>query len=103
MYHLDDYDYALPEALIAQHPAAVRDQSRLMRIDRHTGAVAHRNFGHIADLLTAGDVLVLNNTRVVPGRLLGHKDTGGKVEALILDYAQGAARGVFTCMLKPGR
>lgn len=103
MYHLDDYDYALPEALIAQHPAAVRDKSRLMRIDRHTGAVAHRNFGHIVDLLTAGDVLVLNNTRVVPGRLLGHKDTGGKVEALILDYAQGAARGVFTCMLKASK
>nr|WP_281432476.1 tRNA preQ1(34) S-adenosylmethionine ribosyltransferase-isomerase QueA [Desulfatitalea alkaliphila] len=100
---MDDYDYVLPEELIAQKQVALRDRSRLMRLCRRTGAVHHHRFDDIADLLAPGDVLVLNNTRVVPGRLLGRKETGGKVEVLILDYAQGAARGVFTCMLKASK
>jgi S-adenosylmethionine:tRNA ribosyltransferase-isomerase len=103
MYRLDDYDYTLPEALIAQHPSPERDQSRLMQVSRATGAVTHLRFGDIADVLAAGDVLVLNDTKVVPGRLLGRKQTGGKVEALILDYAQGAAQRVFTCLVKASK
>jgi S-adenosylmethionine:tRNA ribosyltransferase-isomerase len=103
MYRLEDYDYPLPEALIAQHPSPERDQSRLMQVSRATGAVCHRRFGDIADILAAGDVLVLNDTKVVPGRLLGRKQTGGKVEALILDYAQGASQRVFTCLVKASK
>lgn len=103
MYRLDDYDYHLPEALIAQRPAPVRDQSRLMHLDRTTGAVVHRRFGDLVDLLAPGDVMVLNNTQVVPGRLLGRKPTGGKVEVLILDYALGAAQKVFMCLVKAAK
>jgi S-adenosylmethionine:tRNA ribosyltransferase-isomerase len=103
MYRLEDYAYDLPEALIAQSPSPERDQSRLMHLSRASGAVAHRRFGDIVDLLAAGDALVLNNTRVVPGRLLGRKQTGGRVEALILDYAVGAPKKVFTCLVKAAK
>jgi S-adenosylmethionine:tRNA ribosyltransferase-isomerase len=103
MYSLNDYDYALPEKLIAQQPAARRDQSRLLRLSRATGQVAHGRFGDFVEMLSAGDVLVRNNTRVIPGRLLGRKETGGQVEALILDFAQGAARKVFTCLVKASK
>jgi S-adenosylmethionine:tRNA ribosyltransferase-isomerase len=103
MFRLDDYDYDLPDALIAQQPAAQRDRSRLLHLSRATGEVRHGRFDDIAGLLDGGDVLVLNNTRVVPGRLLGRKETGGQVEALILDYAQGAAQRVFTCLVKASR
>jgi S-adenosylmethionine:tRNA ribosyltransferase-isomerase len=103
MFRLDDYNYDLPEALIAQQPVAQRDRSRLLHLARVTGDVRHGRFDDIAGLLDSGDVLVLNNTRVIPGRLLGRKETGGQVEALILDFAQGAAQGVFTCLVKASR
>lgn len=103
MYNLHDYDYELPEALIAQKPASQRDQSRLLHLDRSTGAKIHRRFAEIVDMLLPGDVLVLNDTRVIPGRLLGHKESGGKVEALILDYAQGVTRKVFTCLVRASK
>jgi len=91
MYALDDYDYELPEALIAQHPLGQRDRSRLLHLDRGHRRTAHRRFGDLPDLLHPGDLLVINNTRVVPARLIGHKQSGGKVEVLILDYPAGAA------------
>ena len=103
MYHLDDYDYELPAGLIAQEPAAERDRSRLLRLDRATGATAHGRFSDVADLLAPGDVLVRNDTRVIAGRLLGRKTTGGQVEVLILDYAQGVARGEFTCLVRASK
>jgi S-adenosylmethionine:tRNA ribosyltransferase-isomerase len=109
MYSLDDYDYVLPEERIAQAPAPERDQARLMVMDRRTGAVRHHQFQDLPDLLTARDLLVVNNTRVVPARLLGHKSTGGKVEVLILDYAGGLQRlsagGAFTsaCLIKASK
>jgi S-adenosylmethionine:tRNA ribosyltransferase-isomerase len=109
MYSLDDYDYVLPEERIAQTPAPERDQARLMVMDRRTGAVRHHQFQDLPDLLTPCDLLVVNNTRVVPARLLGHKSTGGKVEVLILDYAGGlqrlSAEGVFTsaCLIKASK
>ena len=103
MFSLSDYDYELPEALIAQQPAAQRDRSRLLHLGRRTGRVGHRRFDDVVDLLAAGDVLVRNNTRVIPGRLLGRKETGGQVEALILDYAQGAAQKIFTCLVKASK
>jgi len=103
VYTLDDYDFDLPEAAIAQQPAAVRDQSRLLHLERTSGRLAHHRFGDVAGLLRADDVLVLNNTEVIPGRLLGRKHSGGKVEALILDYAQGAAQKEFTCLVKASK
>jgi S-adenosylmethionine:tRNA ribosyltransferase-isomerase len=103
VYALSDYDYQLPEGLIAQRPMARRDRSRLMCLDRPSGRCSHRHFRDMIDLLNPGDLLVLNNTRVIPGRLLGRKESGGKVEALILDYAQGIRQGVFECMIKASK
>ncbi len=83
--HLSDFDYHLPEALIAQHPADPRDSSRLMTLDRRTGEISHRIFRDITSLLQPGDVLVLNDTRVIPARLHARKrETGGVVELLLL-------------------
>ncbi|MEJ2037670.1 MAG: tRNA preQ1(34) S-adenosylmethionine ribosyltransferase-isomerase QueA [Desulfosarcinaceae bacterium] len=103
MYQLDDYDYHLPPSLIAQQPMDRRDQSRLLCLDRTSGCLSHRRFHDLPQYLQAGDVLVLNNTRVVPARLYGHKDSGGKVEILILDWARGAADKVFECLVKASK
>lgn len=84
-FTLVDFDYELPEELIAQHPSPVRDQSRLMVLDRRTGAVAHRMFADIVDYLRPGDLLVLNNTRVFPCRLAARKPGGGKAEIFLLE------------------
>lgn len=82
---LHDFDYDLPESYIAQHPVEPRDSSRLMTLDRETGAVGHHVFADILDMLNPNDVLVINNTRVIPGRLYATKqDTGGQVEVLLL-------------------
>ncbi len=89
MYQLSDYQFALPEALIARHPEKERTDSRLLHLERETGAHHHRHFSDLADLLHEGDLLVVNNTRVIPARLIGHKASGGKVEVLILDYREG--------------
>ena len=80
-----DFDYELPEELIAQHPAAQRDHSRLLVMGKYTGAVEHRVFRDIVDYLHAGDVLVLNNTKVIPARIFGVKEGGtAKIEVLLL-------------------
>lgn len=80
-----DFDYSLPPELIAQTPLEPREQSRLMVLDRRTGAITHRRFYELAGYLRKGDVLVLNNSRVIPARLFGRRaDTGGKVEMLLL-------------------
>lgn len=80
-----DFDYELPEELIAQHPAAQRDHSRLLVMDKCTGTVEHRVFRDIVDYLRAGDVLVLNNTKVIPARIFGVKEGGtAKIEVLLL-------------------
>mgnify|MGYP000861200664 FL=1 len=80
-----EFDYALPEELIAQHPVEPRSTSRMLVVDRATGDLAHRQFADILDYLRPGDVLVVNETRVIPARLKAHKlPTGGKVELLLL-------------------
>lgn len=80
-----DFDYHLPASYIAQRPADPRDSSRLMRLNRRGGEVSHHIFSDIVDMAQAGDVWVMNNTRVTPARLTAHKaDTGGKVEILLL-------------------
>jgi len=87
MFSIDDYAYDLPEERIAQQPAAQRDQSRLLVMDRRRGTLSHRSFIDLDSLLAPSDVLVINNTEVIPGRLYGRKDSGGRAEVLILDYA----------------
>jgi S-adenosylmethionine:tRNA ribosyltransferase-isomerase len=103
VYRLDQYHYELPEALIAQQPADQRDRSRLLQLQRVSGEMTHGRFADLAGLLTPGDVLVLNNTRVVPGRLLGRKESGGRVEVLILDFAAGAAKNRFECLVRASK
>ncbi|MCH8529744.1 MAG: tRNA preQ1(34) S-adenosylmethionine ribosyltransferase-isomerase QueA [Saccharospirillum sp.] len=81
--HLKDFDFELPEHLIATHPMAQRSSSRLLRLDGNSGTIHHGRFTDIANLLEPGDLLVFNNTRVIPARLFGQKDSGGKVEVLV--------------------
>lgn len=81
-----DFDYELPPELIAQEPLAERDASRLMRLDRHISQITHHSFRDLPELLRAGDLLVFNDTRVIPARLLGTKiPRGGRVELLLLE------------------
>ncbi|WP_028315868.1 tRNA preQ1(34) S-adenosylmethionine ribosyltransferase-isomerase QueA [Desulfatibacillum aliphaticivorans] len=99
-YSLASYDYELPEELIAQAPAEKRDASRLLKLDKNTGQTAHLQFAQAADLLQPGDLMVVNDTKVTPVRLFGKKETGGKVEALIIDYrpvAQAGPGEPFAC------
>ena len=101
MLKTHDFYYDLPEELIAQTPLERRDASRLMTLDRKTGEVTHRHFYDLLELLQPGDCLVMNNSRVLPARLLGHRvPTGGAVEVLLLKD-QGS--GVWECLTKPGR
>ncbi len=80
-----DFDYDLPESFIAQTPREPRDHSRLMVLDRNSGAISHAIFRDLGNYLKSGDVLVINETRVIPGRLFAHKlPTGGRVEILLL-------------------
>ena len=95
-----DFWYDLPEELIAQTPLQKRDASRLMVLDRETGAVTHRHFYDIADYLKPGDCLVMNDSRVLPARLLGHRPTGGAVEVLLL---RDLGNKRWECLCKPGR
>ena len=96
-----DFDFYLPKELIAQHPLEKRDQSRLMVLDRNTGEIEHKKFYDIIDYLEKGDTLVLNNTRVMPARLIGEKEhTGGKIEFLLLKRLEGDK---WECLAKPGK
>lgn len=79
----DDFDFELPDALIARYPAAERRGSRLLVLNKHTGQCEHQHFPDFADILHPGDLLVLNNTKVMPARLAGHKASGGKISCLI--------------------
>ena len=98
-YKTESYDYELPEELIAQSPAEQRDHSRLMVIHRE-GEIEHRMFSDVVDYLNPGDVLVLNQSKVIPARLLGEKEgTGAKCEALLLRPLDGAC---WEALVRPG-
>lgn len=101
MFSLNDYNYHLPADLIAQHPVDQRDRSNLLCLNRQTGELSHHCFNAIGDFLQPGDVLVINNTAVIPARLEGRKETGGQVEVLIADYSGGLKsikeNGDFVC------
>lgn len=96
-----DFYFDLPEELIAQTPLQDRSNSRLMVLDRETGEVEHKIFKNVIDYLNPGDCLVLNNTRVIPARLIGEKvDTGGKIEFLLLKRTE---KDVWQALVKPGK
>ena len=95
-----DFWYDLPEELIAQTPLLKRDTSRLMVLDKNTGEVTHKHFYDILEYLHPGDCLVMNDSRVLPARLLGHRPTGGAVELLLL---RDLGDKKWECLAKPGR
>ena len=95
-----DFWYDLPEELIAQTPLEKRDTSRLCVLDRQSGKVTHKHFYDIIDYLQPGDCLVMNDSRVLPARLLGHRPTGGAIEVLLL---RDLGNKRWECLCKPGR
>lgn len=108
VYSLQDYDYDLPEDLIAQNPAEHRDHSRLLVLNREDGSISYRYFYELPELLKPSDVLVINNTEVIPARLYGKKQSGGHVEILILNYGSTARKEsdgsmVCQCLLKASK
>ncbi|HAA02854.1 MAG TPA: tRNA preQ1(34) S-adenosylmethionine ribosyltransferase-isomerase QueA [Syntrophobacteraceae bacterium] len=106
MHRLEDYDYDLPRELIAQAPVGQRDQSRLLVLDRHDGSLRHLTFPDVSRYFGPYDVLVINDTQVVRARLSGTKDSGGRVELLILDPykdSQLAQQEGYTCLIKASK
>ena len=105
MLKTEHYNYHLPENLIAQVPAAKRDHSKLLRVDRSTGALSNLRFFELPALLKPHDLVVVNNTRVVPARIFGRKESGGKVEVLVLEHfnsEEGRSKPRL-CLLKSSR
>lgn len=98
---VNDFNFYLPEELIAQHPLEKRDESRLMVVDKKTGNIEHKVFKDIVDCIDQGDCLVLNNTRVLPARLIGAKESsGGKMEFLLLRRID---KNTWETLVKPGK
>ena len=95
-----DFDFQLPEELIAQTPLERRDASRLLTLDRESGAIGHHHFYDLPRFLRPGDCLVLNDSRVLPARLIGHRPTGGACEVLLLVDKGG---DLWECLVRPGR
>ncbi len=95
-----DFYYDLPQELIAQTPLQRRDASRLMVLDKKTGAIQHRHFYDLPEYLRPGDCLVLNDSRVLPARLIGHRPTGGAAEVLLL---VDKGDNVWECLVRPGK
>ena len=101
MHNISDYDYHLPEELIAQEPLKERDQSRLMVLHRDTGEVEHKRFVDILEYLNPGDVLIINETKVMPARIYGEReDTGARIEVLLLKQIK---EGQWEVLVNPGR
>ena len=96
---LSEFNYELPEELIAQTPIEKRDESRLMILDKNTGKIEHKIFKDIIDYLEPGDCLVRNKTRVLPARLYGKKETGANVEFILLKNLEG---DIWEAMVRPG-
>ena len=101
--NITDFDYYLPKELIAQYPLRERDAARLLVLDRQRGTIEHRVFRDIIEYFFPGDLLVLNNTKVLCCRLKGHRMSGGRVEVFLLNRKNGAQQAVFNALLKPGR
>lgn len=97
-----DFTFHLPQDLIARHPLAERDGSRLMLLDRASGSIAEDTFSNLQDYLRPGDLLVMNDTRVIPARLFGHKPTGGRVEIFLLSRLSGGEE-LWECLLRSSK
>ena len=97
--NVSDFNYELPQELIAQHPYDKRDEARLMVLDRNSKTIEHKLFKDIIDYLNPGDCLVINNTKVIPARLFGTKDTGAHVEVLLLKRIEN---DIWEAMVRPG-
>lgn len=95
---VSEFNYELPKELIAQHPYEKRDEARLMVLDRKSKTIEHKVFKDVIDYLKPGDCLVINNTKVLPARLYGEKDTGAKVEFLLLNRLE---EDYWEVMVKP--
>lgn len=98
-----EFSYLLPEDRVAHFPALRRDHSRLLVLERKTGKMSHCLFYEVVDFLGGNDLLVINDTRVFPARLLGQKDSGGAVELLLLNDGAGKGNGVYRCLIKASR
>ena len=96
---LEEFDYFLPEELIAQVPIEKRDESRLMVLDKKEKTIEHKVFKDIIDYLEPGDCLVRNNTKVIPARLYGKKETGANVEFVLLNRIEG---DIWEAIVRPG-
>ncbi|OIP30218.1 MAG: tRNA preQ1(34) S-adenosylmethionine ribosyltransferase-isomerase QueA [Deltaproteobacteria bacterium CG12_big_fil_rev_8_21_14_0_65_43_10] len=106
---LEEFDYMLPEGLISQYPMAKRDDSRLLIVNRQDGRIEHRAFSDISYFMETGDVLVINDTRVIPARLFGKKETGGRIEILILrqlkptEPESNGKLNIWECLIKSSK
>src|SRR5258708_20307793 len=101
---ISDFDYSLPPELIAQTPLEPRDASRLLVVHRTTGTFEHRHFRDIGAYLRPGDLLIANQSRVLPARLLGHRaETGGAVEVLLLAERPDLGPDYWETLVRPGR
>lgn len=96
---LEEFDYYLPEELIAQVPIEKRDESRLLVVDKKEKTIEHKVFKNIIDYLEPGDCLVRNNTKVIPARLYGKKETGANVEFVLLNQIEG---DIWESIVRPG-
>ncbi len=106
VYRLEDYDYYLPKELIAQKPSPQREKCKLMIVNRSTKEIIHTNFSKIMDYLDENNILVINDTKVIPARLFGKKETGGKVEILLLDFDPERTKSTIfeaRCLIKASR
>ena len=105
MFDIEDYNYDLPEKLIAQVPASSRDSSRLLVVERSQASVSDHHFFDLPRLLNPGDLLAVNNTRVVPARLFGRKESGGQIELLVLEHpdTEGPASNTRWCLSKSSK
>ena len=101
---LSEYDYNLPEELIAQMPADKRENSKMMVLNRKDRTISHKHFYDIVDLIEPNTLLVMNNTKVLPARLIGHKDTGAKIEVFLLKSVENSENGCFwDVLIKPSK
>ncbi len=105
MYLTSDYNYILPKELIAQNPLEVRHSSKMMILNRWNNGVEHSVFNELEDLIEPGSIMVLNNTKVFNARLIGEKETGGKVEVFLLRYPEITGKGIAyaRCLLKASK
>ncbi len=97
---VDDFEYELPFELIAQEPLLERSKSRLLHLDKATGKLNHCHFENLVDLLQAGDLLVLNNTKVIPARLIAKRHSGGQIKMLLLKQV-GSSPRVWEALVTP--